>query len=57
MNKLFKNRNRQFNINFCPETIYLGGSFSHIKGNSNIDKLIEKLNEMDTSFIISKKPE
>ena len=42
---------------FEPEAICLGGSFSHYEGNPILDRLIEKMNEPDTTFTISKKPE
>ena len=42
---------------FEPEAICLGGSFSHYEGNPILDRLINKLNEPDTTFTISKKPD
>lgn len=42
---------------FEPEAICLGGSFSHYEGNPILDRLIEKINEKDTTFTTSKKPD
>lgn len=42
---------------FEPEAICLGGSFSYYEGNPILDRLIKKLNEKDTTFTISKKPD
>ena len=42
---------------FEPEAICFGGSFSHYEGNPILDRLIEKLNDSDTTFTTSKKPE
>ena len=42
---------------FEPKAICLGGSFSHYEGNPILDRLIAKLQEPDTTFTISKKPD
>lgn len=42
---------------FEPEAICLGGSFSHYEGNPIFDRLVAKINEKDTTFTTSKKPE
>ena len=42
---------------FEPEAICLGGSFSHYEGNPILDRLIKKINEPDTTFTTSKKPD
>ena len=42
---------------FEPKAICLGGSFSHYEGNPILDRLINKLQEPDTTFTISKKPD
>jgi glucokinase len=42
---------------FEPEAICLGGSFAYYEGNPILDRLKAKLNETDTTFTISKKPE
>lgn len=42
---------------FEPEAICFGGSFSHYEGNPILDRLINKLNEPDTTFTTSKKPD
>ena len=42
---------------FEPEAICLGGSFSHYEGNPILDRLIAKLQEPDTTFTTSKKPD
>ncbi len=33
------------------------GSFSHYEGNPILDRLLKKLDERDTTFTISKKPD
>lgn len=42
---------------FEPEAICFGGSFAYYEGNPIFDRLINKLNESDVSFTISKKPD
>lgn len=42
---------------FEPEAICLGGSFAHYEGNPILDRLMQKLNEPDTTFTTSKKPD
>ena len=42
---------------FEPKAICFGGSFSHYEGNPIFDRLVEKLNENDATFTISKKPD
>lgn len=42
---------------FEPQAICLGGSFAYYEGNPILDRLIVKLNEPDTTFTISKKPD
>jgi glucokinase len=42
---------------FEPKAICLGGSFAYYEGNPVLDRLIAKLNEKDTTFTTSKKPD
>ena len=42
---------------FEPEAICFGGSYSHYVGTPLFDKLEKKLNEKDSTFTISKKPD
>lgn len=42
---------------FEPQAICLGGSFSYYTNNPVLEKLVNKVNENDTTFTISKKPE
>ena len=42
---------------FEPQAICFGGSFAHYEGNPIFDKLVQKLNESDTTFTTSKKPD
>lgn len=41
---------------FEPKAICLGGSFSHYENSPIYERLIQKLNEKDTTFTISQKP-
>jgi glucokinase len=42
---------------FEPKAICLGGSFAYYEGNPILDRLIAKLQEDDTTFTTSKKPD
>lgn len=42
---------------FEPQAICLGGSFAYYEGNPILDRLIKKINEKDTTFTTSKKPD
>jgi len=42
---------------FEPEAICLGGSFSHYEGTEIYNRFIKKLNEKDTTFTTSKRPD
>lgn len=42
---------------FEPQAICLGGSFAYYEGNPILDRLIKKINESDTTFTTSKKPD
>lgn len=42
---------------FEPEAICFGGSYSHYEGTELFDKLEKKLNEKNSTFTISKKPD
>ena len=42
---------------FEPEAICLGGSFSHYGDTEVFDRLIKKINEKDTTFTTSKRPD
>lgn len=42
---------------FEPQAICFGGSFSYYENNPVLEKLVNKINEPDTTFTISKKPD
>lgn len=42
---------------FEPEAICFGGSFSYYENNPILEKLVNKINENDTTFTVSKKPD
>ena len=42
---------------FEPQAICFGGSFSYYENNPVLEKLVNKINESDTTFTISKKPD
>lgn len=42
---------------FEPQAICFGGSFSYYENNPVLEKLVNKINEADTTFTVSKKPD
>lgn len=42
---------------FEPQAICFGGSFSYYENNPVLEKLVNKINESDTTFTVSKKPD
>lgn len=42
---------------FEPEAICFGGSFTHYEENKLLERLIEKMNETDSTFTTSKRPD
>ena len=42
---------------FEPQAICFGGSFSYYENNPVLEKLVNKINEPDTTFTVSKKPD